>query len=279
MDYSARFPVSPVSDWYGPCLGACTPTRRRLGPYFAGEQTEARERQRLAQAHREFTGGAGPGRGGRPGTTQDSAGPRPAPRAHLQARTSVQSARMHILASSFSACWGSFWVEKKIRVRGLEEARNASVKTQEFRRPGAPLPWHSPGSHRVSGPCWAGQDPAVTGTALVPPSWGSQSAEGTHPPHTVTTQSGPGWGGGGSPAHHVHLDEQDPQGEVLPQALQPLVDVVWVEVVVAEAEGRGKEGVGRVSGGLVSRRPREPLFTLTKRQSWDSRAGTWGSER
>lgn len=43
-----------------------------------------------------------------------------------------------------------------------------------------------------------------------------------------------------TPAYHVHLDEQDPQGEALPQALQPLMDVIWVEVVVAEAGGQGR---------------------------------------
>lgn len=48
----------------------------------------------------------------------------------------------------------------------------------------------------------------------------------------------------GTPAYHVHLDEQDTQGEALPEALQPLVDVVWVEVVVAEAVGRGEGGLG-----------------------------------
>lgn len=49
-------------------------------------------------------------------------------------------------------------------------------------------------------------------------------------------------------AYHVHLDKQDPQGEALPQALQPLVDVVWVEVVVAEAGGAGeREGLGGLS--------------------------------
>ena len=47
-----------------------------------------------------------------------------------------------------------------------------------------------------------------------------------------------------TPAYHVYLDEQDPQGEALPQALQPLVDVVWVEVVVAEAAGRETAGLG-----------------------------------
>lgn len=52
-----------------------------------------------------------------------------------------------------------------------------------------------------------------------------------------------------TPAYHVHLDEQDPQGIVLPQALQPLVDVVWVEVVVAEAVGWGERERGwEVSG-------------------------------
>lgn len=47
-------------------------------------------------------------------------------------------------------------------------------------------------------------------------------------------------GGEVTTAYHVHLDKQDPQGEALPQALQPLVDVVWVEVVVAEAGGAGE---------------------------------------
>lgn len=47
-------------------------------------------------------------------------------------------------------------------------------------------------------------------------------------------------GGEVTPAYHVHLDEQDPQGEALPQALQPLMDVIWVEVVVAEAGGQGR---------------------------------------
>lgn len=47
--------------------------------------------------------------------------------------------------------------------------------------------------------------------------------------------------GGVSPAYHIHLHQQDPQGEALAQALQPLVDVVRVEVVVAEAgKGRGR---------------------------------------
>lgn len=48
--------------------------------------------------------------------------------------------------------------------------------------------------------------------------------------------------GGVTPAYHIHLDEQDPQGEVLPQALQPPMDVVWVEAVVTEAGGREREG-------------------------------------
>lgn len=45
-----------------------------------------------------------------------------------------------------------------------------------------------------------------------------------------------------TPAYHIHLDEQDPQGEVLPQALQPPMDVVWVEAVVTEAGGWEREG-------------------------------------
>lgn len=47
----------------------------------------------------------------------------------------------------------------------------------------------------------------------------------------------------GSPAYHVHLDQQHTQGKGLPQALQPFMDVVWMEVVVAEAGG-GREGTG-----------------------------------
>lgn len=45
----------------------------------------------------------------------------------------------------------------------------------------------------------------------------------------------------GSPAYHIHLDQQHTKGEVLPQALQPFMDVVWMEVVVAEAGG-GRKG-------------------------------------
>lgn len=63
----------------------------------------------------------------------------------------------------------------------------------------------------------------------------------------------------GTPAYHVHLDEQDTQGEALPEALQPLVDVVWVEVVVAEAGGRG-------GGDWEVSCPQEPFFTLTGMQ-------------
>ena len=55
-------------------------------------------------------------------------------------------------------------------------------------------------------------------------------------------------------AYHIHLDEQDPQGEALPQALQPLMDVVWVEAVVTEAGGREREGLG----GLQLTDPRSP---------------------
>lgn len=36
------------------CLCAYTPTRKTLGPYFTDEDIEARERQCLEQAHREF---------------------------------------------------------------------------------------------------------------------------------------------------------------------------------------------------------------------------------
>lgn len=71
-------------------------------------------------------------------------------------------------------------------------------------------------------------------------------------------------------AYHVHLDEQDPQGEALPQALQPLVDVVWVEVVVAEAGGQGR---GRDWEASVSPRSQEPFFTLTGRQR------AWATQR
>lgn len=45
----------------------------------------------------------------------------------------------------------------------------------------------------------------------------------------------------GSHAYHVHLDQQHTQGKGLPQALQPFVDVVWMEVVVAEAGGDTEE--------------------------------------
>lgn len=51
-------------------------------------------------------------------------------------------------------------------------------------------------------------------------------------------------------AYHVHLDQQHTQGEGLPQALQPFVDVVWMEVVVAEAgvDREGNRFQGRVHG-------------------------------
>lgn len=48
-------------------------------------------------------------------------------------------------------------------------------------------------------------------------------------------------GGETTAAYHVHLDQQDPQRKTLPQALQPLVDIVRVEIVVAEA-GEWKTG-------------------------------------
>lgn len=56
----------------------------------------------------------------------------------------------------------------------------------------------------------------------------------------------------GSPAYHVHLDQQHTQGKGLPQALQPFMDVVWMEVVVAEA-GRDREG--QVEGLSVPEAP------------------------
>lgn len=73
-------------------------------------------------------------------------------------------------------------------------------------------------------------------------------------------------GGGGAPAYHVHLDEQDPQGEVLPQALQPLVDVVWVQVVVAEAGGRGEEGIGSPSALSMKCRELDTLLGAELRE-------------
>jgi len=62
-----------------------------------------------------------------------------------------------------------------------------------------------------------------------------------------------------TPAYHIHLDEQDPQGVALPQALQPLVDVVWVEVVVTEAGGWGEK---EALGSLWLRHPRSPPSSL-----------------
>lgn len=79
-----------------------------------------------------------------------------------------------------------------------------------------------------------------------------------------------------TPAYHVHLHEQDPQGEALPQGLQPLVDVVGVEVVVAEAAGRERTG-WEVSGSPT---PREPFFTLTGTQrAWAAQGTTLPGSR
>lgn len=83
-------------------------------------------------------------------------------------------------------------------------------------------------------------------------------------------------GGEVTPAYHVHLDEQDPQGEALPQALQPPVDVVRVEVVVAEAGGQGR---GRDWEGSLSPRPWEPFFTLTGMQRAQATPGPEAQRR
>lgn len=84
------------------------------------QKLRPRERQCRDQAHRgsswqkERAGGQ---KGGRTLRIEPDLGGEP--RSHLQARTRVQSARMHILASSLRACCGSFWVEKKIRMGNL----------------------------------------------------------------------------------------------------------------------------------------------------------------
>lgn len=72
--------------------------------------------------------------------------------------------------------------------------------------------------------------------------------------------------------YHVHLDEQDPQGEALPQALQPPVDVVRVEVVVAEAGGgEGEGGIGRSPS---PRFPRDPGALLPSHRNAEGASNT-----
>lgn len=71
------------------------------------------------------------------------------------------------------------------------------------------------------------------------PGGGSTVSLASRRPKAPAAQAGAVRLEGRTPAYHIHLHEQDPQGEALAQALQPLVDVVRVEVVVAEA-GKGE---------------------------------------
>lgn len=62
--------------------------------------------------------------------------PQPCILVHLQARIRVQSARMQILASSFSACCGSFWGSKRGPV-GLKEGYGQGGGERSAQQPGS----------------------------------------------------------------------------------------------------------------------------------------------
>lgn len=100
---------------YITCLCVYIPIKKILRPYFTDEEIEAQRKAVLGQAHTETSWGKRRAEKveGRGMTLRIQPDLGEEPRSHLQARIRVQSARMHILASSLRACRGSFWYRRK----------------------------------------------------------------------------------------------------------------------------------------------------------------------